>query len=47
MRGVGSSRDTADEELIAQKYNHMVLDGKLCTAVRFVMARNGSGVMLP
>ncbi len=41
MRGVGSGRDTADEELIAQKYNHMVLDGKLHAAVRF------GGVLLP
>ncbi len=47
MRGVGSSRDTADKELIAQKYNHMVLDGKLRAAVRFAMACNGGGVLLP
>jgi hypothetical protein len=39
MRGVGSCRDTADEELTAQKYNHMVLDGKLHAAVPFAMAR--------
>jgi hypothetical protein len=46
-RGVGSGRDTADEELIAQKYNHMVLDGKLRAAVCFAMACDGSGVLLP
>ncbi len=47
MRGVGSCRDTANEELIAQKYNHMVLDGKLRAAVRFTTACDGSGVLLP
>ncbi len=47
MRGVGSSRDTADEELIAQKYNHMVLDSKLQAAVRFATTHNGGGVLLP
>ncbi len=47
MRGVGSGWDTADKELIAQKYNHMVLNGKLQAAVRFATARNGSGVLLP
>ncbi len=46
MRGVGSSRDTADKELIAQKYNHMVLDGKLQAAVCFATARDGGGVLL-
>jgi hypothetical protein len=47
MRVVGSGWDTANEELIAQKYNHMVLNGKLQAAVCFVMARNGGGVLLP
>ncbi len=47
MRGVGSGRDTAKEELIARKYNHMVLNGKLRAAVCFVMACNGGGVLLP
>ncbi len=47
MRGVGSGRDTANEELIAQKYNHMVLDGKLRAAVCFATACDGSGVLLP
>ncbi len=44
MRGVGSGRDTANDERIARKYNHMVLNGKLCTAA---MAHNGGGVLLP
>ncbi len=47
VRGVGSGRDTANEQLIAQKYNHMVLNGKLRAAVRFATACNGSGVLLP
>ncbi len=47
MRGVGSGRDTANEELIAQKYNHMVLNSKLQAAVCFTTARNGGGVLLP
>ncbi len=34
MRGVGSGRDMADKELIAQKYNHIVLNGKLRAAVK-------------
>jgi hypothetical protein len=37
----------ADKELIAQKYNHMVLNGKLSAAVCFEAARNGGGVLLP
>ncbi len=41
MRGVGSGRDTANEELIAQKYNHMVLYGKLRAAVCFATACDG------
>jgi hypothetical protein len=47
MRGVGSGRDTANEELIARKYNHMVLNGKLQAAVSFATARDGGGVLLP
>jgi hypothetical protein len=47
MRGVGSGRDTANKELIARKYNHMVLNGKLQAAVRFAMAHDGGGVLLP
>ncbi len=47
MRGVGSGQDTADEELIAQKYSHMVLDGKLHAAVCVAMAYDGGGVLLP
>ncbi len=47
MRGEGSGRDTADKELIARKYNHIVLDSKLRATVRFVMACDGGGVMLP
>ncbi len=47
MRGVGSGQDMADKERVAQKYNHMVLDGKLHTAVCFATACNGSGVLLP
>jgi hypothetical protein len=46
MRGVGSGQNTANEELIAQKYNHMVLDSKLRAAVHFATARNGGGVLL-
>jgi hypothetical protein len=44
---VGSGRDTANEELIAQKYNHMVLNGKLWAVVCFATTRNGGGVLLP
>ncbi len=47
VRGVGSGRDTADEELITQKYNHMVLGGKLQAAVCFATTCNGGGVLLP
>ncbi len=47
MRGLGSGWDTANKELIAQKYNHMVLDGKLCAAVCFATAHNGGGVLFP
>ncbi len=47
MRGVGSRRRNIEEILIAQKYNSMVLDGKLCAAVRFVTSHDGGGVLLP
>jgi hypothetical protein len=47
MRGVDSGRDTANEELIARKYNHMVLNGKLHAAVCFATACDGGGVLLP
>ncbi len=47
MRGVGSGWDMASKELIARKYNHMVLVGKLCNAVCFAMAWDSDGVLLP
>jgi hypothetical protein len=47
MRGAGSGRGTADEDIIARKYNSMVLDGKLRTAVRFATDHGGGGVLLP
>jgi hypothetical protein len=47
MKVVGSGQDTANEELIAQKYNHMVLDGKLRATVRFVTACDGGEFLLP
>ncbi len=48
MRSAKQPRsDTANEELIARKYNHMVLNSKLRAAVRFTMACNGGGVLLP
>jgi len=47
MRGVGGGRGTIDEDLVANKYNSMVLDGKLHATVRFGMDRNGGGVLLP
>ncbi len=47
MRGVGSGRRNTDEDLIARKYNSMVLDGKLRAAVRFATRRDGGGVLLP
>ncbi len=47
MRGAGSGRDMADEDIIAHKYNLMVLDGKLHAAVRFATNRGGGGVLLP
>ncbi len=47
MRGAGSSQGTADEDIIARKYNLMVLDGKLRTGVCFATNRGGSGVLLP
>ena len=47
MRGVGGGRGTIDEDLVARKYNSMVLDGKLRAAVRFATERDGGGVLLP
>jgi hypothetical protein len=47
MRGASSGRGTADEDIIACKYNSMVLDRKLRAAVRFATNRSGSGVLLP
>jgi hypothetical protein len=47
MRGAGSGRGTADKDIIARKYNSMVLDGKLRAAVRFATNRGGGGVLLP
>ncbi len=47
MRGAGSSQGTADEDIIARKYNSMVLNGKLHAAVCFATNRGGGGVLLP
>ena len=47
MRGVGCSRGTINKDLVARKYNSMVLDGKLRAAVRFATDRDGGGVLLP
>jgi hypothetical protein len=47
MRGAGSGRGMADEDIIARKYNSMVLDGKLHAAVCFATDRGGGGVLLP
>ncbi len=47
MRGVGSGQDSANKELIARKYNLMVLNGKLRATVRFATARDGGRVLLP
>ncbi len=47
MRGVGGGRGTIDKDLVACKFNSMVLDGKLRAAVRFATDRNGDGVLLP
>ncbi len=47
MRGAGSGRGMADKDIIARKYNSMVLDGKLRAAVRFATNRGGGGVLLP
>ena len=46
MRSVGSGRHTIDEDLIARKYNSMVLDGKLRAAVCFMTKCDGGGVLL-
>jgi hypothetical protein len=47
MRGASSGRGTADKDIIARKYNSMVLDGKLRAAVRFATNRGGGRVVLP
>ncbi len=47
MTGVGGGRGTINEDLVARKFNSMVLDGKLHAAVRFTADRNGGGVLLP
>ncbi len=47
MRGAGSSQGTADEDIIARKYNLMVLDGKLRAAVCFATDHGSGGVLLP
>ncbi len=47
MRGAGSRRGTADQDIIARKYNSMVLNGKLRATVRFATNRSGGGVLLP
>jgi hypothetical protein len=47
MRGAGSGRGTVDEDIIARKYNLMVLDGKLRAAVHFATDRSGGRVLLP
>ena len=43
MRGAGSGQGMADEDIIACKYNSMVLDGKLHAAVHFATDHNGGG----
>jgi hypothetical protein len=47
MRGVGGGQGTINEDLVASKFNSMVLDGKLCAAVHFATDRDGGGVLLP
>ncbi len=47
MRGAGSGQGTANEDIIAHKYNLMVLDSKLRAAVRFATNHGGGGVLLP
>ncbi len=47
MRGAGSDRGTADKDIIARKYNAMVLDGKLRATVGFATDRGGGEVLLP
>ncbi len=47
IRGVGGGRGTINKDLVARKFNSMVLDGKLRAAVRFTTDRNGGGVLLP
>jgi hypothetical protein len=47
MRGVGGGQGTINKDLVARKFNSMVLDGKLCAAIRFATDRNGGEVLLP
>ncbi len=47
MRGAGSGRGTANKDIIACKYNSMVLDGKLRAAVCFATDRGSGRVLLP
>jgi hypothetical protein len=47
MRGVGGGQGTINKDLVARKFNSMVLDGKLCAAIRFATDCNGGGVLLP
>jgi hypothetical protein len=48
MRGADRGRsNNANEDIIARKYNSMVLDGKLRATVRFATDRGGGGVLLP
>ncbi len=46
MRGAGSGQGTADESIIACKYNSMVLNGKLRAAVCFATNHGGGRVLL-
>jgi hypothetical protein len=47
MRGAGNGWGTADEDIVARKYNSMVHDSKLRAAVHFATDRGGGGVLLP
>ncbi len=47
MRGVGGGRGSINKDLVARKFNSMVLDGKLRATVRFATDCDGGGVLLP
>jgi hypothetical protein len=47
MRGAGGGWGMINEDIIACKYNSMVLNGWLHAAVRFTTNRGGGGVLLP